>query len=138
MYHFHSGLFDYTDRDGDFADVKEAVMHLAADWQKLAIHLLLRRNDIEVIRRNNLGDSQACLNDTMALWLEDNYNTARFGRPSWRALVKVVMKMDKALAQEIANQHRGISGINIHVYSRVLTWLYTCAHAYPGFHLSRG
>ena len=81
---------------------------LRANWDKLAIKLHLKNDDIKVIRNDNPGDSDACLIDTMALWLKENYNTQKFGVPSWRTLVKAVEKMDKALANEIANKHKGI------------------------------
>ena len=86
----------------------EAVEYLAANWDRLAIKLHLSNGDIEVIRKKTPGDDQACLNNTMELWLKENYNTTRFGDPSWKTLVKAVARMDKALAKEIANEHRGI------------------------------
>ena len=91
----------------------EAVERLAADWDKLAVYLRLRNGDIKVIRKENPGDTRACLNNTMELWLRENYNTTKFGHPSWRTLVKAVARMDKALANEIANEHRGIVRITM-------------------------
>ena len=101
----------FPDRDDDFADIVEAVERLAADWDKLAVYLHLRSDDIKVIRKENPGDTWACLNNTMALWLKENYNTVRFGHPSWRTLIPAVAKMDMALAKEVANEHRGIIGV---------------------------
>ena len=98
----------HTDRDDDFADIVEAVESLAADWDKLAIKLHVKNDNIKVIRKDNPGDSQGCLHDALALWLKENYNTERFGHPSWRTLVEAVVKMDNALACKIANEHRGI------------------------------
>lgn len=94
------------------ADVVEAVERLAADWDKLALKLHLKSDDIKVVRKDNPGDTRACLIEVMVLWLKGNYNIARFGVPSWRTLVKVVEKMDKALANEIANSHRGMSKLS--------------------------
>ena len=99
-------LTSLPDRDDDFADVLEAVERLAADWDKLAPYLHLRNGDIRVIRKENPGDTRACLNNTMELWLKENYNTRKFGHPSWRTLVKAVARMDMAIAKEIANEHR--------------------------------
>ena len=90
------------------ADVVEAVESLAANWAKLALKLHLKNDDIKTIKTNNPGDSDACLNDALALWLKENYNTKRFGHPSWRTLVKTLLKMDNQLAHEIASSHRGI------------------------------
>lgn len=92
----------------DHADVVEAVECLAVDWNELAIKLHLNNDDIKVLRQNNLGDTRACLNGAMELWLKQKYNTASFGHPSWKTLVKAVEGMDEALAYKIANKHRGI------------------------------
>lgn len=98
-----------TDRDDDLADVVGAVERLASDWERLAVKLHLKYDNIKVIKRNNPGDSQACLTEAMVLWLMENYNTARFGLPCWRTLVTAVQDMDKALACEIADRNRGMS-----------------------------
>ena len=85
----------------------KAVNTLAAVWDKLALNLHLKFDAIKVIKRDNPGDSQACLTEAMSHWLKENYNTARFGVPSWRTLVRAVQAMDTALANEIASKHRG-------------------------------
>ena len=91
----------------DLADVVEAVLTLAPLWDELGVELHLRYDDIKVITRNNHGNSKACLTEAMSLWLNETYNHARFGVPSWRTLVTAVQKMDMGLANEIADKHRG-------------------------------
>ena len=86
----------------------EAVDTLAAVWDKFALKLHLKFDAIEVIKKDHPGDSEACLTKAMSQWLKENYNTARFGVPSWRTLVTAVQAIDMALAHEIANTHRGM------------------------------
>ena len=86
----------------------EAVERLVADWPKLAHYLGVRNDDVKVMKTEKPGDTWACLHNTMELWLRENYNTTKFGHPSWRTLVKAVARMDMAHAKEIANEHRGI------------------------------
>ena len=96
-----------VDRNDDLSDVVDAVNGLAGEWSKLAIKLHLNDDDVKKLKKNNQGDSEECLKDAIVLWLKENYNTARFGHPSWRTLVEAVKGMNKALAIEIANSHRG-------------------------------
>ena len=84
----------------------EAVDTLAAVWDNFALKLHLKFDDIEVIKKDNPGDSRACLTKGMSQWLKENYNTARFGVPSWRTLVTAVQAIDMALAHKIANSHK--------------------------------
>ena len=86
----------------------KAVDTLAADWDKFALELHLKYDTIKVIKKDNPGDSRACLTEAMSQWLKENYNTARFGVPSWRTLVTAVQAIDMALAHKIADTHRGM------------------------------
>ena len=99
-------LYVYADIDDDLPDVMDAVKSVAADWSKFALRLRLRSSDTATIGKDKHGDSEECLQAALTLWLKENYNTARFGHPSWRTLVAAVKDMDKALAIRIANAHR--------------------------------
>ena len=87
--------------------VVDSVQQLAAKWPRLARRLHLKNSAIEVIERNNPRDAQGGFQDTITEWLRRNYNTERFGAPSWRMLVFAVKELDNALAHEIAGNHRG-------------------------------
>ena len=97
-----------ADLDDDLADVVEAVDELAIVWEKFALKLHLKYDFIKVIKKNNPGDNEACLTEAMSEWLKENYNTARFDFPSWRTLITAVQDIDIALAQSIADRHKGI------------------------------
>ena len=50
-----------------------------------------------------------CLSDVLESWLKRNYDTERFGLPTWRWLVEIVADPaagnDTALADNIATKH---------------------------------
>jgi hypothetical protein len=96
-----------ADRDDDLLDVVDSVQPLAGSWPKLALNLRLKSQDIEVIQKNHPNDAQGALQDSIVQWLRKNYNFERFGDPSWRILVGAVRRMDNALANKIADEHRG-------------------------------
>ena len=55
-----------------------------------------------------------CLSEVIANWLKKNYNTEKFGLPTWRWLVEVVADPaagnDRALAEVIARKHYDSKG----------------------------
>ena len=56
------------------------------------------------------SDLEDCLTEVLTLWrLQRNYNTERFGEPSWEMLVRAVGHRsggnDPALAEEISRRH---------------------------------
>ena len=55
------------------------------------------------------GRPDRCLSDVIENWLKRNYNTERFGPPTWRKLVEIVADPaagnDRALAGKIARKH---------------------------------
>ena len=97
----------FADRNDDFADVLDSLETLAASWDKLARKLKLNSDRIEIIDRNHRGDSETCLSEIVKQFLRRNYDTERYGRPSWRMVAQAVASVDMALAQKIANAHRG-------------------------------
>ena len=82
----------------------DEVEDLAASWDDLAIYLRLKTSVIEDIRRNN-SDRFRCLLNTISQWLNQNYNTAKYGKPSWRQLAAGVRKLDGGMFKRIATAH---------------------------------
>ena len=89
----------------DIADVMDEVEDLGASWDTLATYLRLKTSAIEVIRRNNSGNCSRCLFDVITEWLKQNYNTAKYGKPSWRQLAAGVRKLDGGMFKRIATAH---------------------------------
>ena len=85
----------------DTADVMDEVEDLAASWGVLATYLRLNTSTIEDIR----SKSSKCLFDTISEWLKQNYNTTKYGKPSWRQLAAGVRKLDRGMFERIATAH---------------------------------
>ena len=55
------------------------------------------------------GRPNRCLSDVLESWLKRNYDTEKFGPPTWRWLVEIVADPaagnDTALADKIARKH---------------------------------
>ena len=92
--------------------VREELMTLAEKFDYIGITLGLSSGDVEVTRRECVGDTKRGLGQVIRTWLKQSYNVARFGLPSWRSLVDAVDSpaggSNHALAKRIASKHRGI------------------------------
>ena len=84
---------------------------MAARWRDVGTALRLKSGDLDTIDAKHRGNPQDCLTDVVMCWLKRNYNTKRFGEPTWRKLVGVVAHEaaggNVALAREIARRHSG-------------------------------
>ena len=79
---------------------------LSAKWKQLSICLGLPHKVIVSIKADNLSDNYGCWSDALNQWISQNYNTAKFGVPSWRTLLKAVSKVDQLMAKELAKAHQ--------------------------------
>ena len=84
----------------------DAVERLSPKWKRLAIKLHIDKYHTEIIQKNNPGDVQNCLIDALEEWLRQNYDSKRYGMPSWRTLAKSVRSLDQKLFQEIIKEHQ--------------------------------
>ena len=80
---------------------------LAAKWEQVSGFLGLPLSLIDSIKKNHLGDNIGCWNDTLKHWIKQNYNTAKFGEPSWKTLLKAIAKVDKLKFKRLAAEHEG-------------------------------
>ena len=68
-------------------------------------------SDLRVIRDEYSKESEAeqALEDVLLLWLNQKYNTQKFGQPTWRLLAEAVYKEtggnNPELAKRIASKH---------------------------------
>ena len=90
-------------------DVMEEVMDMAARWRPLGLALRLRAAELETIFSKNHTDPTECLRDMLHSWLQQHYDTTKFGQPSWRLLCQAIHKPvggnNPRLAKEIAGRH---------------------------------
>jgi hypothetical protein len=89
-------------------DVTSELEPVAARWKHVGLALRLDPGTLDVIEKDG-RESSDCLTKVLALWLKRNYNTERFGEPSWGLLAAAVAHRcggaDPALAQEITKRH---------------------------------
>eukprot|EP00731_Ephydatia_muelleri_P005819 Em0003g67a len=109
------GTDDFTDVSGDLlgeddlVDVVEEVMDVASKWRSLGLALRLKAAELDTISSKNHTDPTECLRDMLLAWLQQRYDSKRFGPPSWRILCQAISKQaggnNPALAREIAEGH---------------------------------
>ena len=73
------------------------------------MNLGLRNSILEVIRSKEQGDIYDSLRGVIVEWLKMNYNTAKFGQPTWRRIVEAVRATtggrNPALADRLARKY---------------------------------
>ena len=98
--------------EDDLINVLEAVLPIKSVYFSLGQCLGLPLTVLESIRKAE-SDAEQALSDTLKLWLQQKYDTERFGPPTWRMLVEAVDKEaggnNNKLAKKIASNHRAIS-----------------------------
>ena len=96
----------------DEQSVRDELMSLAARYDGIGITLGLSSGELEIIRRDCVGDSRRALGQVIRTWLRQSYNVGVFGPPSWRSLVKTVDSPagggNHVIAKRIASKHKGI------------------------------
>ena len=76
---------------------------LSFNWEKLVVYLGLSFDLVDnTIRRASDSWSEA-----LKQWIKQNYNTGKFGLPSWRTLLESVTRVDKLLFKKLAAKHPG-------------------------------
>ena len=93
----------------DLVDVLEEVIEVAPQWHFLGLALRLKVAELAAISSNNHTDPNKCLKDMLLSWLQQRYDTNRFGQPSWRMLCQAISKPtggnNPALGRKIAKCH---------------------------------
>ena len=91
--------------------MRSALLPIAAKWKDVGMALRLRPSDLDSIETSPHSTSPVkCLSEMLTHWLRKNFNVGRFGEPTWRRLVEVVMDpaggANPALANSIADKHK--------------------------------
>ena len=80
-------------------------------WKSLGGALRLRPPVLDRIEKERPNDVKSCLSEMAREWLNQSYNTQRFGVPSWKMLVDAVAHRsggnNQALARHIASKYKG-------------------------------
>ena len=84
---------------------------MAHVWKSLGGALRLRKPILDRIEKERQNDVKTCLSEMVTEWLNQSYNTERFGLPSWKMLVEAVAHRNggnnNALAVRIATKYNG-------------------------------
>ena len=94
----------------DHFDVMDELSDVVHKWRPICAALRLPPPVLNAIKSDN-QDAETCLEKAVTRWLNQSYNTERFGLPSWKMLVDAVAHHrggdNPALAQQIAERHNG-------------------------------
>ena len=82
-------LYKFFEKIDDLFDVKKKLIPAAARWKDIGLALRLHPGQLKKIEKENRGLDD-CLTEMLTLWLKKNYNTERFGEPSWKLLAAAV------------------------------------------------
>ena len=87
----------------NLVEVKNELGHFAK-WHELGLQLGLTYSQLEVIESDK-GSNNERLAAVLSDWLRMNYNTAKYGLPSWSSLAAALEQIDGALAKTIKERH---------------------------------
>ena len=94
----------------DLFDVHYELLNVAHNWRGVGRALRLHPDLLNRIEASTT-DVERCLERALSEWLKREYDTTRFGLPSWQLLVTAVAHpaggKDHALAGQIAGRHNG-------------------------------
>ena len=79
---------------------------LAAEWEEISICLGLSFDLIKGIKSDAV-DCYKRWSNALNQWIKQNYNTKKFGDPSWRTLLKAIAGVDKRKFKKLAAAHQG-------------------------------
>ena len=81
---------------------------MAPKWRPLGLALRLKPAQLDTISSKNHTDPSECLRDMLLAWLQQRYDTTKFGQPSWRLLCQAIHKPaggnNPGLARKIAGR----------------------------------
>ena len=94
-------------------DLKEALADISSKWKDIGIAFRLKSGKLKAIKAECLGNPSDCLRDVLIDWLNRNYNTEKFGEPTWQRVVEVIAHPaaggNRSLAASIAKKHLSMS-----------------------------
>ena len=108
----------------NLADILLDIHHVAPKWKDVGLLLRLHPHDLGLIEADNVQKGvTSCLRVVVEKWLNQSYDTATYGLPSWKMLVDAIAHPvggnNPALAEQIATKHKGafvnVTLMNIHV-----------------------
>ena len=87
------------------------IQQFAGGWNMIGTSLGIHSHKLNEIGGNNFYQAGNCLGDVLREWIGQNYNTEKYGLPSWRTLCKALFTCnavsDKKFVKELAGKHGG-------------------------------
>ena len=80
---------------------------LASKWQQLSTYLGLKLSIIDRIKSDFPSDNLRCWSEGLKEWIKMNYNIQRYGKPSWKTLLKAIARVDNLCFKRLAIEHQG-------------------------------
>lgn len=86
------------------------MIDIAARWEPFGSALRIPQAKLSTIKATPGSTPESCLKNTLLEFLKKNYDTEKYGEPSWRLIVHAVATRaggnNVELALEIAKNHR--------------------------------
>ena len=82
-----------------------ALEPLESRWRDIGRKLGMLPSAIDSILADH-SKSGPCLSEVIKHWLQQNYDTNKFGQPSWKKLAEAVSGLDKRLFNSLAKNHK--------------------------------
>ena len=100
---------------------------IATNWKSVGAVLQLKFDVLKDVDTRCSGNLRACLSGMVKEWLKRNYNVEKYGEPTWKQLVEVVVHpaggANPELARDIARRHKAGGMSNL---SSVTGYFYVC------------
>ena len=100
-------LLKFLPAEDDLGIVFEAIFSLAGHWNPLCLILGVPKLKLDAIKRSHPACVEEWLSEGLSEWLRRNYDTHKYGLPSWRTLIKRVDSINCDLAMSLAKKHGG-------------------------------
>ena len=94
-------------------DVIIACSPLAAKWKQLSGFMGLSYKTICTINEDNPDNSEGSWNEALMQWILQDYNTEKYGLPSWKSLLKTVSRVDQPLFEKLTREHQAKGGCTV-------------------------
>jgi hypothetical protein len=128
---FFNTLCQYIIGEDDWNIVMRECGTLSTKWQQLGGYLGIRIGLIEDIKGNYPNDNSACWSETLKHWIHQNYNTARFGLPSWRTLLEAIARVNHLLFKTLAEKYRASGKLSYSKIIEVFKYFLSCILSSP-------
>ena len=87
----------------------KTLIEVASKWRLIGVGFGIKSGKLDELEDKNRGDPKKCFLDVLTNWLNRNYNTSKFGEPSWRQVVDVIASPaagdNVVLATSVAKAH---------------------------------